>query len=899
MQDWIISALSDEQKSPLNRSAANACILAAAGSGKTRTLVHMILADLESHIPAENIIAFTFTEKAGDELLARVHTLANIHLPAASVEGMYIGTIHGWCLQYLTEQSDFYGFSPIDELHVDSLISRLYDVLELQRIYGLPFPKAIDKFLADVELFYNENLTLKQVPIEIRSCISKFLEILQQNRLITFGGMVRSATKHLQENNSLTSLQSLYVDEYQDVNPAQVSLIRAMLPSNGRVIVVGDDLQCIYQWRGSDVNRILNFSREFNDVSVHRLSVNYRARPGIVEIGNNIAKNIELRDADKVMKPGRDNAHCQVVHWLSLESEEHQVQAITEIVEKNLAEGIPSNKIAILLRSVLKWGQPIVDGLTRRGIPVQCPMLSRGGEFINTFLLPLFEWLRIERKEPKNELEEKEASEAADELWDSVQRWITIKNSRNTFWMGLNKWLIAIEKQTNDAYDVRGRLYDFLDFCGISIKPTDKSLMVGIGIASQIIRSVEEIHRRRIQSQSRRTPRGVLSEVYYALVRKQNDFGESIPIDTTAEGVLITTVHQAKGLEWPIVIIPMLSRRCFPVRARKHQTSFPDGIAQRYGTSIEDERRLFYVAATRARERLFLLDPQNGKQTNRSIFLDELRTKKVINVSTLTKIDKSVWRIDKRDLADPDPPPLRIGLSDLLIYIECPYQFGLRRVASVQPSVGEELGFGKGLHELIQRKFESEHDWNDKELTEQIDTHVYLPYMSQTAEKQSKEAIKKKIRALDDLGLFKREVEPEVSIEVLFDNGIVYGIVDGVQRNEDGSVHVRDWKTNIQEKFIIRYERQLQFYTYALRLHGKVVSKADIVDVGASTEQGKIVAYECDIAYRTLDKLISGVQKTITGIINGEFKASPSVISCACCDMYRLCSERYSHGITK
>ena len=497
--DWITSALSVEQQEPLNRLTTNACVLAAAGSGKTRTLVHLLADDLANNIPAKGIIAFTFTEKAAEELLARIHILAKRHLPNIELAGMYVGTIHAWCLQYLTEQQDFYNFTPIDALHVDALVSRLYDVLDLEKAYGQAYPRAIDKFLKDIEIFFNEHLALEQVPDEIRSTIKAFLNILRSNRLITFGGMIRYATEHLRANSPVVGLKALYVDEYQDVNPAQVSLIKAMLPDEAKVIGVGDDLQCIYNWRGSDVTRILNFSAEFNEVSIHRLSTNYRSRPSLVSLGNACAENITLRDEKKVMSAAREGVGPEVVHWLTLDSEEEQADVVADIVEKFAVEGVPWNKMVILLRSVVGAGRPLVDALTQRGIPIQCPILSRGGEFINGFLLPIFDWLRTEHDEPRNEIEEEDAIQAADKLWTTVYEWIDFPNGENVFWDGLNDWLDQIEERHNYAYNIRGCLYDFLDKCGINVTPDDRNLMVGLAIASQIIRSVEEIHRHRLE----------------------------------------------------------------------------------------------------------------------------------------------------------------------------------------------------------------------------------------------------------------------------------------------------------------------------------------------------------------------------------------------------------------
>lgn len=898
MPDWIASSLSREQRRPVARTTGNACILAAAGSGKTRTLVHLLAADLASGIPASGIVAFTFTEKAAEELLARIHILAKMYLADLDLTGMCVGTIHAWCLQYLLAQSEFYDLTPLDELQLDALVSRLYDTLQLERAYGQPYPRAIGKFLADIEVFYNEHLTLEQAPPNIAPSIAVFLDTLQQNRLVTFGGMIRYAIEHLRANGPVLGLQSLCVDEYQDVNPAQVALIKAMLPADARVVVVGDELQCIYNWRGSDVARILKFSDEFDKVSVFRLSTNYRARPSIVTLAKKIGEDIELRDPKRVMKPGRSSAHCKPIHWLSLDAEQEQVEAAVDIAEKFAAQGVPWNQMAVLLRSVVSWGKPFVDALTARDIPVQCPILSRGGQFINEFLLPVFDWLRRQHDEPKNEIEEAETEEAAGALWESVRKWIPVANAEVVFWEAMNDWLDAIEEARNDTYDVRGRLYGFLDRCGIRIAPHDYNLMVGLGIASQIIRSVEEIQRRRLQGQQRPSPRNVMSEVYFALRRNYQDFGESVPINTAADAVLVSTVHQAKGLEWPIVIIPMMVDRRFPVSLRSHDSSFPPEIAGRYGTSLEDERRLFYVAATRPKERLFLLDPLRQKEHKRSVFLKDLQDKHIIEPTSPSQIHPAVWRLAKEDLKDTDPPPLRVGVSDLLIYVECPYQFGLRRMAGVRPSVGDELGFGKGLHVLLRRRFEANHEWPLEQLREQVNRYVSLPYMPEQGEAQSRLAIERRIKTLEKLGVFGVEVESEVAVDVVLDGGIVHGVIDGVQVNGDGSVSVRDWKSNIHEAFVPRYERQLQFYAYALRLRGRTVSKAEMVDVAATHEQESLVAREVDISRSAVVHLVDALNLSLKGIAASDFPPNPSASSCACCDVSKICSERYTDDPT-
>ncbi|MFC2066834.1 ATP-dependent helicase [Chloroflexota bacterium] len=890
--DWLVSTLSEEQKQVIGQPSSNTAILASAGSGKTRTLVHLLARDLLAGVPPTGIIAFTFTEKASEELLTRIHMLLRQNAPDLSLEGMFIGTIHSWCFHYLLKQSDFYNFTSMDELHNDSLVSRLYDYLDLENTYRLPYPRGISIFLADIEVYYNENLTDTDIPSNVRESLNRFFDLIQQNRLLTFGSMIRSTVDYLHTNGYVSGLESLFVDEYQDVNPAQVSLIKAMIPDGGKVSVVGDELQCIYNWRGSDVKRILDFQNEFTDATVKRLVSNYRSRPPIVRLANTIAANITFRDTQKDMESGRKEVEPSIINWISSESEEQQALAIVEIIERFRSEGVSLNQIAILVRSVTRWGRSIVDALSARGIPVQCPILSRGGEFIDEFILPLLDWLRKDHQDPKNESEEIAIEEMATNLEISLRKWISSSVATQDIWAGINDWLDSIIENSDTAYNVRERLYDFLNRCQVWIEPDDHNLMIGVGITSQIIRSVEEIHRRRLIGHRRVTPRRIMSEVYFTLKRKQQEFGESAPIDTHIDGVLVTTVHQAKGLEWPIVIIPMLNTGCFPVRSRRHESSFPGNITQRYGTTLDDERRLFYVATTRAKERLFLLDTMLSNSDRRSIFLKEINQNKHLYPSTLKDIDANVWKIDPEDLTESEPPPLRIGLSDLLIYNECPYQYGLRRITEIQPSVGEELGYGMGLHELIQRRFDEGDKWDPQVLTEKVINHVNLPYMSEKGEQIARTSIENHLNQLENLGAFSSQTAPELEVEIIMARGIIHGIIDGVEIIDDTSVIIRDWKSNVHDKFMNRYAKQLQFYAHALRIQGKAVVKAEIVDVARSAKENRIVNYAIDISEKTVAELMNSLDSGINGIIENTYTPSPDDNACGCCDIYQICGKR-------
>jgi len=890
IRDLLIAALTPEQRKPLFRKERNACILASAGSGKTHTLVHALAKELLEGTPPEGVIAFTFTNKAADELLARVHSIVLAQSGAIDITGLSVGTIHAWCFDFLRQEPQFYNFDSIDELHLDSLVARCYERLQLASVYGKRFPFGIEPFLKDLEIYYNECLPLDEVPERIRPAISVLLQTLRENRLLTYGDMVRHATDLLREKyaSGLPGLECLFVDEYQDVNPAQVELIKAMRQPSTRLVVVGDELQCIYQWRGSDVRRIVQFTLDFPESEVFPLVRNRRARPSLIEFANKVAQNVAFR-VPRVMLSHRPATSAGTVYLVHSEGEEDQARNIARMVRNLRRNGVAYSDIAILLRSVSTSGAAIAEALRESNIPFECLLLSRSIEFIECCLEPLFDWLRQDSAEPRNEQEARDVEVRRVQLWRAFRRFLPRKAPERRFWYALADWQQLIAQADRGAYDVRGCLYAFFDDIDLHIGPDDRDLMLALGIATQIIRSIEEIQRRRIRGLSRKNPQSVMGEVYYALRRWKDEFGETRPIDTSSEAVVISTIHQAKGLEWPVVIVPTLNRGKFPVRSGAHGTSFPDTVARRYGTSIEDEWRLFYVAVTRAEERLFLMD--YGSTSDASIFVETLRDECTeLDRTDLTNACHSAWRIEPTDHPN-ERRVVRIALSDLLIYMECPYQYALRRVCEVQPSVSDELGYGRSLHELVQRRLDNGQPWEEEQLEQQVDKHVYLPYTSDEQERRSKAAIKKRIESLERLSALDKKAQAEVRTEMLLEGCSVHGVADGIYLTDDGA-YIRDWKSNVHDSLLQRYTRQITFYAVVLSERGLNVKGAEIVDIGASHKKGELVSVPVDCSAAAVRLARAEFAAAVRRLADRDFTPKPSKQSCSCCDMYRLCAVR-------
>jgi CRISPR/Cas system-associated exonuclease Cas4 (RecB family) len=170
--------------------------------------------------------------------------------------------------------------------------------------------------------------------------------------------------------------------------------------------------------------------------------------------------------------------------------------------------------------------------------------------------------------------------------------------------------------------------------------------------------------------------------------------------------------------------------------------------------------------------------------------------------------------------------------------------------------------------------------------------HVFLPYMSEKGEEISRKAIAKRVKQMETLDMLTKDVETEIDVEVALDRGIVTGIIDVVQVNEDNTVHVRDWKSSIHDEFFARYERQMQFYAYALSQEGRTVSGADVVDIAKSAEEGKLIARRVEIKETETAGIIKALNEGLKGIGSKQFSARPSKTACTVCDVRRVCAVR-------
>lgn len=901
----------------INSKNREQLVIAAAGSGKTRLLLDVLVDRINRGYidPAnEEVIVFTFTNDAADELAVRLTKLLEDR--QALLNRIFIGTIHGWCNDYLQKEGTLANTKIIDELEQYQLLLRIYPLLSIKDAYGgaNKFQK-IETFVKDLELFYHENLEISNgvIPEKVRVCLSEYFDFIRSQRLLDFGSLIRNATSLISSKKEETKYH-IFIDEYQDVNLAQVRLFQSLvgLHSESTLFAVGDPRQAIYQWRGSDIRRILDFSSDFEGAQVfsRTMQKNYRSRTGIIEFANAIAKDmdfssyvqphIEIED----MVPVRRDEAISVIHETA--NSPHEVRIVGHIEELH-EKGVQYSDIAVLMRSVVYYAGPLMDLLDSKGIPYYSPNKNAGIIFIQEFMGSIIKLMELmaEDREPANRQEEEELEEEIDSSLKLIMKYCSDARA-NHIHVAVERWYDKLTtpirrrkavhsardrvRYRNEAYDFRRQLFDFCKEIDFSINQDEVELQEGFSAITQIMRAIEEVYRRRFKGASIRAPpiEVFLKNLKWQLNHEIERWAETgMEMAGGGDRVTISTVHAAKGLEWPVVFVPFLWTNRFPVRKSSHGTSFPDRIAWRYGTTGEDEKRLWYVAVTRARDCAYYFSGSVNQRRKRSPFtysdiikksphmIETPSLKGNENLSAIESISRETY--------------LNLGVSDFLLLLECPYHFYLRRVKGFDVPVGEEFGAGNVLHKAIERILK---EGDTADLKEIIDEEVYLPLAEYFFEEKIKTKTQERVQSLIESGDLNDVELSEIPFKILIGNMAVFGIIDAIRTTQKG-IEIIDWKSSIHDRFKNRYENQIRIYAAGLRLIGHNVKKGLIYDLDKVQTDAKNRVLEVDISGKRITQLLQNAETALRSLENESPNVNPGPLSCNVCDVYAICPSPY------
>jgi len=605
----LIDNLNDKQKEAVLATEGPCLVIAGAGSGKTKVLTHKIAYLMaEKNIKPWNILAITFTNKAANEMKERVQKLVG-----DAANDMWIGTFHSICVRILRKFIDRIGFDT-------SFI--IFDTSDQKTVVKecLKELKIDDKLYTDKSVMYdisnakNDMLEPKEYAIKYtgdyrKETIAKIYDLyqrkLKENNAIDFDDIINFTIKILNENDDILDMyidkfQYVLVDEYQDTNKAQFTLVKLLASRNGNITVVGDNDQGIYSFRGADITNILNFEKDFPGTKIIKLEQNYRCTGNILKAANAVIKNNTVK-YDKKLWTENEEGNKPVIYSGDDEYEEASY-IVRQINHLKTEEYYKYSDFAILYR-MNSQSRAIEDILRRENIPYK---IIGGLKFyerkeikdIVAYLRLIFnsaDNLSLKRiiNEPKRGVG-KTSLDAVQELSDrnGIPMYEIIKDAAQ---YGLNR----VYTNTRDFIEQIEYLKSKKDEIKISDLIKETLNKTGYTKALELENTIEA--ESRIQN---------LDEFLTVAIEFEDEFAENglaeflegITLttdldntDTSEDSVTLMTLHSAKGLEFPVVFLVGMEEGIFPGYKSIGEEK-----------ELEEERRLFYVGITRAKEYLNL-----------------------------------------------------------------------------------------------------------------------------------------------------------------------------------------------------------------------------------------------------------------------------------------------------
>lgn len=672
--------------------------------------------------------------------------------------------------------------------------------------------------------------------------------------------------------------------------------------------MVGDDDQTIYQWRGSEIKNILEFSRRYPAVSNITIAENFRSSPAVVNTAKLIAENnsSSSRFPKSMVAGGHQKFQRGDLLALSFKNPDEEAQWIAEQIvalrgvpfvdePDSKPRGLSWSDCAVLLRSVRRNGDAITAAFKTAGIPYVIGGLS------NLFDAPevqaaasLFSYMVGQIGNEDVKVAWRSAKLGLTDV-DLVSGLAVLDKAKS--WEKGERW---------GAYNIQRTYLNFLEAVRLRedrIPPTKTGAARGeivysnLGKFSQVISDFEQIY---FQSD----PQEKYATFVWWLTNQAPDIYEEGGEDVgfaQPDAVQVMTVHQAKGMEWPVVFVPALQRNRFPStaggrgRSKWHilpREAVPD--AARYDGSEEDERRLFYVSLTRSKKFLyctFAPTPRNQLYQQPSPFLGEfVRSPHVLTRPVPIAAGR---RLEPR--AKRETPNVVMSFSELKYFFECPYQFKLRFLYGFNPPLHEALGFGKSIHDAlaeVHKRARVGDMVGEDDAETLLDTHLHTPFAYPALREQLRDAAVDAVRRYlrEHRSSLQQTLHSEQQVEIQVSPGItVNGRIDLIKRIDTGEVAIVDFKSSdrAQAEDVTR----TQLHTYAMGYRQLTGKNADLVEVLNLDKEGKSVREVVDDAM--LKTTEAEIRRAGNSIRTNKFdRLDRWCDKCQACDVAGICRQR-------
>lgn len=648
-----LSRLNKEQQEAVKHMEGPLLILAGAGSGKTTMMTHRIAYMLDHGVNPYNILAVTFTNKAAGEMKDRIESLTG------GTRGMWVMTFHAMCVRILRNHGEVLGFkngfSIYDESDKKALLKRIVKDLKIdEKIYPVSYLGSVISSCKEAEEDpddYIENNSMNFKAETVAKVYARYMEDLQQNNAMDFDDLLWNAVKLFEASSEVLSyyqerFKYIMVDEYQDTNYLQYKLIHALAEKSHNLCVVGDDDQCIYQWRGADIRNILDFEKDFPETKVIKLEQNYRSDANILDLANSVIANNRNRKAKELWT---DRNEGSKITYRRLEDEQREAWYVGgEIQRLHDEEGIPFNDMAILYRKNAQ-SRPFEEKFSFRGIPyrvlggtrfydrkeikdvmsymhlVENPSddvamariinepkrglgpKSLGGivSYAKAYKLSIFEALK--EQEVLGSLSRKSRA-AVEDLVTMLDELGTEQDNMelSDIYDNLIRrsgYLTALEAENTVEADAR--IENILELRSVIVEFEEKA-------AGSVLTDEEDEFREErdmLREDGFDVKEPTLLQSFLERIALLSDIDNR---DESEDAVVMMTLHSSKGLEFPVVFMPGMENGLFPGSASMDDPS-----------KMEEERRLCYVGITRAMRKLYLTGAQTRMLYGRTDFTIE------------------------------------------------------------------------------------------------------------------------------------------------------------------------------------------------------------------------------------------------------------------------------------
>ena len=635
MESRILQGLNPAQLEAVTNYDEPSLIIAGAGSGKTRVLTSRIAYMIEQGVKPFNIIAMTFTNKAANEMRSRIRNMIPDLITESQARSIWMGTFHSICVKILRVNADRIGFPETFTIYEPSDVKNLLKTIirDMNLSDDKYKPNAIASRISYAKnclvtpgaylsnAAYGAEDRQKQIP-EFGNIYNVYCQRCKQNGAMDFDDLLLQTNILLRDcKDVLASYQEQFqyvlVDEYQDTNYAQYIIIRRLSQLHNRVCVVGDDAQSIYSFRGAKIENILNFQRDYPAARVFKLEQNYRSTQTIVEAANSVIAHNSHRMEKNCFSEGDKGAP---VHMMRAYTDREEAElVVSDLREKVRQSGAAWSDVAVLYRTNSQ-SLAFEESMRRKGIPYR---IYRGSSFYDhKEIKDMLGYLRLIINPRDDEAFKRIVNYPARGIGDTtVQRIEALARSRGvSMWEAVDS--LVAETALSPAADaatkaIVRKVTEFVKLINdLSLARADRNIYeFGMEVASrsgilgalraentpdaqsavdnieELLNSMQDFKEQRdaeIRNGEREENEEATVEEWLQSVMLMTDMDNDDPEGN--DKVTLMTVHSAKGLEYEYVYVVGMEENLFPSQ-RAMETM----------EGLEEERRLFYVALTRAK----------------------------------------------------------------------------------------------------------------------------------------------------------------------------------------------------------------------------------------------------------------------------------------------------------